>query len=426
MPITTNHTIHTIEAFLLKTTVFLIPSNLAYHFYFSSAYINGRLSDYLLPKLYLSDIPIIILIAIYLFRNIKKGYSFSNTNKWILALISFLIVKSLTSPNPTSSLWYVVKIIEFYLFGKYLVQKYSQSDVLKLIRYPLIFSIIMQTGLSIYQYINQRSLIGYYFLGEPDLSAIDIAKITANGSLEVIPYGTTAHPNILAGFVAIGLLLLVSSTHFHPGKIYKKAELIMVTGLFSLIMYRTRSLSALSGAIIPIIILEANKVIGSIKVGLLFQITASITLISSLLIYPIFNQLKVETDNPSFYQRYELNVAAVSIFLQNPLSGTGPNLFTQYLPDYPISRQQSYVLQPAHHGLLLILAETGIIGTILILGSLASWIQTSNRTKSSVTVFLPAAGLFIILLLDHYPLTLQTGQLLLTFGLTLPLLKTKI
>ena len=197
------------------------------------------------------------------------------------------------------------------------------------------------------------------------------------------------------------------------------------TGLSILVIWLTKSISALSGLVFTIFLYCLNYVISIIHIHLLFQILISITLLSSLIVYPILNQSQIMTDNPSFYERYEINKSAINIIRQHFLSGVGPNLFIQYLPSLPISRQQSYLLQPAHHGLFLIWAETGLLGVVFLFANLASWYKKVKALRPPISAFLPLAAIYIILLLDHYPLTLQTGQLLLTFALALPLLKSQ-
>ena len=418
-----SHTQKRVERCLLQLSIFLIPSSLAYHFDFSGAYSNGRLIDYLLPKLYLSDIPIILIIIIFLFNN--RYYIGKSLFKSVLIIlfIFYLLLNSFLSPNPLSSTWFDLKIIEFILFGAILVKSYTDDRFISAIRVPLAASILLQLIVSLYQYIHHSSIFGYYFFGEPNLESVGVATtITASG-LEVIPYGTTVHPNVLAGFLIVSFLILLHSAHLSPKYYLKKASNIVVTGLILIIFYFTRSFSALSGGIITILLNLYKKYISSLNHRLIFLIISPSILLVSLLIFPIFHQLNLQSDSPSFYERYELNQVAFLLIWRHPLFGIGPNLFTQYLPHFPLSRQQSYLLQPVHNGLLLLLSETGLVGLFLIILLLRQWYHQIKAAKPSFSAFLPVVCLFIILQLDHYPITLQTGQLLLTLSLVLPALK---
>lgn len=413
-----------VEALLLQSTMFLIPTNLAYHIYYQGAYINSRLSDYLLPKLYLSDLPLVALLIIFIFNNYKYLAKSFYKNRYTSLLIAYLLIISLVSIKSISSLWYVAKVIEFYLFGVYLSKTYTARHFLSLIAPPLWLSVGFQSIVGMSQYIRQNSVYGYFLFGEPDLHSLGVAKMTTARGLEIIPYGTTAHPNVLAGFIVVSLLLLSLRTHLSPKKISQKAVEIIVTGLSIPILYLTRSFTALSGFLFAISINKAKKNISSLYGRVIYQIILSITIIISLLFFPIFHQLNIFSDNPSFYERYELNTIALRLLHNHPITGIGPNMFTLYLPQFPISKQQSYVLQPVHNGLLLVLAESGLIGVVLISLNLHSWAQRTKAVRSSISAFLPLVALLFILQFDHYPLTLQTGQLLLTISLVLPALKT--
>lgn len=413
-----------LEIFLLQTLIFLIPSNLAYHVYTDSAYLNGRLVDYLLPKLYLSDIPIIILLVVYVFKNKISIIKSIKNSKYIFLLSLYLLIIGLVSSNPLASSWYSFKVIELMFLGIYLHRRYTFSRFISLITPPLTLSIFLQASLALYQYINQSSFFGYYFLGEPDLTSTTIVHAATPYGLKILPYGTTPHPNVLAGFLAIGLILIHLRT-LHILKNKPKLSLnFILTGLSFIVLLLSRSLSALSGIIFAFLIFFNRKIIIRQKHNLLIQISIYITIFMSLLFFPFLYHTKILSDNPSFYERYELNQIAINQILSHPLFGVGSNLFIKHLPDYPLGHQQSYLLQPVHHGLLLITAETGLAGLLLISLCLVSWFKLIQATKHPISAFLPLACLFVILQLDHYPLTLQTGQLLLTFSLVLPTLKT--
>ena len=101
------------------------------------------------------------------------------------------------------------------------------------------------------------------------------------------------------------------------------------------------------------------------------------------------------------------------MWTKHPLIGVGLGNYLTELPNYLVSRQ-IYFLQPVHNIYLLILSETGVIGFSFFLFVL--WNTLKNRFR------IIHYSLFIILflgLVDHYPLTLQQGQLLFTLLLAM-------
>src|SRR5689334_2459990 len=53
-----------VEAWILAGILFLVPSNLFFKFWTESAYVHGLLVDYLIPKLYASDLLIIAFCVV--------------------------------------------------------------------------------------------------------------------------------------------------------------------------------------------------------------------------------------------------------------------------------------------------------------------------------------------------------------------------
>ncbi len=121
-------------------------------------------------------------------------------------------------------------------------------------------------------------------------------------------------------------------------------------------------------------------------------------------------------DFESLSRRYQLNLAAIQIWADHPLFGIGLNQFTASLPHYTQIEASTRFLQPVHNIYLLILSETGLIG-LVILTAIFWKLFSIQRLAFSIPVII----LLIIGLVDHYPLTLQTGQLLavLSIGLFL-------
>ncbi len=118
--------------------------------------------------------------------------------------------------------------------------------------------------------------------------------------------------------------------------------------------------------------------------------------------------------------RKQLNTAAVSIWGAVPFWGVGLGNFLLTLPSH-LARAQVYFLQPVHNIYLLFLSEAGAFGIIMMcLGLYVVW----KKHKRPITISPMYYALISILLLgfvDHYPVTLQQGQLLFAvfFGLVL-------
>ena len=410
------------QVWQLVLVIFLIPSNLFIILSKEQGYVSGLLSDYLLPKLYAVDLALIGLLAIWLWRRKKAGIAGLKRWKWQSGWISAAIVlagggvlvKSLVAWDfDLLSLWYPAKLV---LAGSLFVYLASAPPVFKPEKNKvnksaqsylsaLAATVLFQSLVGLYQFFTQKSLLGYWFFGEPNLSnPIGLAKANIVGAEYVLPYGTTAHPNVLAGVVAVymSLLLLFWGTGKNKWlKILRQAALLagiaVLTVSFSLsawlvlvlgVMLAARQASGLPWKTSKVV-LAAVIVLVVIPLGLIY--------------------FAPNSQNPSVYRRAALNEAAMEMFANYPGLGIGLNRFTAELENFyqsPAGEITRFV-QPAHHVGLLWLADTGIAGIGLV-AALAVWLY---RRRLHRPVALTALVLSPALALDHYLLTQSAGLL---------------
>lgn len=359
---------------LFYLIVFLIPSNLAKHFPVASAYVGGSLVDYLIPTVYLTDILIILLLILKPIKTLPKPLII-----FLLCLLPSVV--GATSPIPAVYKW--LKFLEIGLLAGWIKQ--YRPPIIK----PLIAALIFQSILALGQWFHQGSLAGYWFFGEqPYTSATaGIDKITwLDGSLKVPPLGTTPHPNVLGGFLAVGLALGPS---LFTDKVGPFAILILPA------LFLTFSLSA----------------------WLAFLIRNKWTLLAGAIALIIFGQnLSFMAPESSFSRRSQLTKIALEMFKDHPLIGAGLNNFTVVMDHYGYIPATTRFLQPVHNIYLLLLSETGLIG---LLGFLYLLIKGRSLFADKVRPF-QIRSLFLLLFLglfDHWPLTLQTGLLLFCLAL---------
>lgn len=396
-----------IYTFLICSIVFLIPSNLFLKLNTSSAYVNGLLVDYLIPKLYLSDIFILILLLFWLIKVVlnKKKIAFKTSRFYLPSiLISLIIIRQIFTPYPLAAVWYLFKLIEIGLLGWFLAthKKLFQKST---IYFSIICTILFQSSLALWQFFTQKSLLGYTFLGEPNLSnSIGLAKDIWWNTGRVLPYGTTAHPNILGGVLAIFSLILIIQllkTKQKWAQILTSLTILLTIFVITL----TQSISALTSLIIGnllILLKPYYQKIANISRKLLIG-SGIIMVVTPLLINLTANSFK----NNSLTRRSYLQNAAIEMFLNNPIAGVGLNQFTARVEEYSNAQEIVRFIQPAHHIGLLWLAETGVFGILLI------WILGGEikikKIILSLIILLPIA------VLDHYLLTQQSGLLLFVF-----------
>ena len=400
-------TLKNLPLLLFGLLIFFLPSNLAYHFFTATATVQGTLVDYLIPKLYLTDLFIlgIFILSIPTIRGAVKRHLgggryrlLRGVTPWIITFFSVTLIHGLLAPYPLAALWFWFKLLEMTLFAWWLKTHLS----LAAIRYTLIagltMSVLWQSILAIAQWLSQSSIIGYWFLGEPvfSITTPGIAKTTFLGAVKVLPYGTTPHPNVLAGFLVFSLVILFGSSF---GSTISK----YIAGITLLL---TQSLSAWLALGLIVLFIGLKTTFSTKMVKLL----TTFALLSGLTLFILLSTKSSLLDSESFSRRYKLNLVAIKIWADYPLFGTGLNQFTPYLSQYAQIEASTRFLQPVHNIYLLLLSETGLIGLALVILILRQFVK-----KFSI----PLIALLIIGLFDHYPFTLQTGQLLLAISLAL-------
>jgi O-antigen ligase len=144
-------------------------------------------------------------------------------------------------------------------------------------------------------------------------------------------------------------------------------------------------------------------------------------------------------ESESFVVRRQLNDSAIAMWLHSPIFGVGLGNYLVNLPEYLV-KHEVYYLQPVHSIYLLLLTEVGIVGVgllvLIILYLLNSEFGIVNSEKKHTSIYsvnqkrtslfpIPYSlfALLILGLFDHYPLSLQQGQILTTVIISLNFLK---
>ena len=407
-----------------------MPTQLGKHFWPNWAFVYGLRLDYLSPTIYLTDI---FILGIFLFslpkliqeiKQVQKKYFIGS----VLILLVFL-VGLMGSKNLGAGLYGVIKFLEFSFLVYFAAKNYKSFN--QVVLFCCVFlAIVFEASLAILQYLNQGSLGGiFYFFGERAFNATTpgIANASINGQLFLRPYATFSHPNVLAGFLILAMLLLFLFSL--KNRLLKPFALIGII-LGTSALFLTLSRTAILLWIIYLVILFGLWMFEKYKKHnfnpqlLVFSIVTILVVIVFLVWqnnYVLQRFLTTKLSDESVVQRQELISQSLKMFSTNPLFGTGINNFYNNL-SFNISNQKSEFIQPVHNIFLLVLSETGIIGLcaflFLLLKSFLAILKKQNKYLLLSLLAIIFLGMF-----DHYFLTLQQGQLLLSLVLGISLAK---
>lgn len=382
----------------------LLPTQLGFHFWPEWSYVLGRKIDYLSPTVYLTDILIVLLLLTWAMENVSRiTYSvlgIIRNTKYVIPFVLFAFLNAWFAASPWVAVYKWLKVFEFVGLGWYIVKnRYRISEI----RHPIMIGVLYSSVIALVQFAIQRSVGGpLWFLGERtfDITTPGIARWEGFGRLLLRPYATFPHPNVLGGYLAVFLPVIIQYANKPINQYFNKIRYIfvmtVVLGVISLVLSFSRSawIACLVG-------------VGLINRKLLLPALFVVVLIL----------LRVNVYEESLTVRNNLNTAAISMWKQSPLVGVGLGNFVVELPKQSIHRQGNF-LQPAHNIYLLVLSETGVVGAVLFL-----WVLMRGARGAKGHLGKMLMTLFIIGLVDHYPLTLQQGQILLTLVLGLSMVK---
>ena len=374
---------------VLFLLVFSLPFQLGYHFWLPETYVASFRIDYLAPTFYLTD----LLLILFLATNFKITVSiiinfFIKPSGWFFGALVLL--------NLATASFSLITILAWVRLGSYLLllAALAKTDHLaKKVLLPFSLSLIFIIGLAITQFILQSSLGGIlYFFGERPLSLAlpNVAKMNLPWGQILRPYATFSHPNSLAGYLLVSLVIL---RQIPAPKVIRHFLIGAIVLTFS------------KAAIFTLIILE-----------LIRPKLIQIILLSAVLGFLPFLRL-----DPSFSSRYYLLPPTAKIVGDRPFFGVGLKQFIPSLATHLPASQVSYAtLQPVHHTFILIFAELGLLGVLLI--TKIFWTPLSKLTKDKkIRPYL--LDLFSIILmpgsLDHYWWTLPQNQLIIVLVLAL-------
>lgn len=395
------------EDALLALIAFFAPAHFFLKADASWAIVGGLPVDYLYPKVFAVDVVIAALLLCARLPQPDKDEK-KALYVWLAFCVLHLFIHA-GSPFLFSSAWFLAELtlglglLRFFLHRA----KWWRG---RLLRWGVLVGLIWQTGLGLSQLTLNREVAGYVLLGEPTLSVsradVAVSDIPSLGE-QILPYGTTAHPHLLALYLTTGLFL-VWILHRPQNSVL---QIFILSAIFSAsvlyVIARTESLTITLAAGAFAVLFFGWK-----KFMLPIRRFAPALLVLALLIAIGIPALLATVKNlePSWSRRSALQALAIRAFVEHPISGVGLNQLAAESESYGFAPATYRFRQPPHHAGLLLLAETGIIGMFFFV-TISLVVHRMYTVKKDVFALavIPFALLFS---LDHLLLSNRFGQLL--------------
>ncbi|MDD4136038.1 MAG: O-antigen ligase family protein [Candidatus Shapirobacteria bacterium] len=406
----------------------LIPTQLGKHFWPEWSYLLGIRIDYLSPTLYLLDLVWIVLIFNWIKPSVLRTSPltgrFSKIFKFkYFLVVGFVGVNILMAVNPWVAVYKWLRVfqllITFFYFRKN--KTLIKENLVKII--PC--WIILESLLAVAQIAKNGSLNGiFYWLGERSFSfnTIGIAQMSVLGRGLVRAYGTFSHPNSLAGFLLVSLLLWwwlksLSASPFLP---LTKGRLknvwwwvVFWFGFLGIMVSGSRTIWILTLGLIFWFLLKNIKKRADI-IGLILLVLGVV--IFGLRLVNMEYQMSDFLggwDSDGVSKRIQLNVSGLKMIKESSLFGVGLGNFLVRLPEFQ-KNNGIFWLQPVHNILILLWSEIGILGLFLFF-----WFFGENFSRRKINwIFKVIFGVVVVSgMVDHYWLTLPQNVWLLVLVL---------
>ena len=424
--------------YLFYLFVFLLPwqARLIY----SEGFLNGGYWEYGSLSLYVTEIllgiifVLVIILAVRQFRLTNARSQIQWLDVLFISLIMFAGLSILWSVNAIVSWNFWLMLIEG-LALLYLASRIGWNYI-KLAT-TVVISALIQSCLAIYQFSTQ-TVWSSKWLGMSGQHVADGGVSVVEGAGRWLrAYGSLPHPNMLGGFLTVAILLLIGllfhyrKKYYHPPWTISIKFLVSVFSLFAsltIITYAlllTFSRSAWMGLIFAILFIWVVLFRQKRKQQLWFFLKLNIIILLVVILFTVIygnllcNRFNIDSrlEAQSISERQVGWYEAGKIFKERPLFGVGLGAYTQALYDMDNSRP-SYQYQPVHNIDMLIIAEMGIVGWLIVVVMIIYLLYLSHKKLYSrdddellmiVGVFL---AILIISFFDHYLWSLYFGLML--------------
>jgi O-antigen ligase len=393
------------------------------------------------PVIYLSDLPLLVLISVWLYEILikKQGVFFPKSNVYALAFIAWSGLSLINATVFSYGFFDLLRTIKFYLLYLYIANNTKSISTLKTLVKYLLLGVIFQGLICIYQYSSQdiSHIFGNLF-GKQDLYTQEsIEKFSeffavAPGSEKKRASGTVGPTNAQAQYfeflLPLAFLLSLASLKFWRHAFYWAA---LIIGLIGLIVTYSRGgmLGIMVGFLAVFLFAKRLKLLTTKK----YAAVIIVSLLIGVLLTPAVYKFSISRKEAGL-ARIHLYKVGVDMIRTHPILGVGLNNHIVRESQFDPDTYDFDFPTPIHNHYLFIASEVGIPGLIFFLAFLLSSLLmslTATRSKDfyCAVIALGIIGAFMAIgvhnLVDHLSFHTNLTLLWLFAGLAAALYRLK-
>ena len=339
----------------------------------------------------------------------------------VIAIAVFLAVPF--STERSLALFNAVTIVGFIALALYVLNEVkSVSQVLPAVALMM----FVQAVVAITQVVSQEEF-GLTAIGEFDLdpAVSGVSIVWTNDAPRLLrAYGLSDHPNILGGVLAAALLVVLAGlTRYRDGTMAIAGGVFAIGVAAVLVTFsRAAALGLGAGLAFALMIVLVRRDWNTLGLWLAACVVAF--LVAAPLVRPYTPYLSARvnptaqpvgsTEERALSERSALARNTNEIFVGHPATGVGagvlPTAMKEAFPDF------TYHYSPAHVVILVVAAETGILGAfaygvLLIAPWLLLWLRRDRLTPELIGISGAVLTLTVLGLFDYYTWSLMSGRL---------------
>lgn len=405
------------EAALLAA-IFCLPFSAVWLISQTSADIGGAFNAFAVPKLYLSEPLVAFASMLYLVAHPPS----LSPRLYALAGVAIIAACSpLWSQDPLLAVTGALHVTVGLLFLLALVTALQGRSFARKAAVVFVATVSLQAAWAVAQYALQHDL-GLAGLGEsalrPDIPGV--AKIVTDGENHIRGYGSLPHPNVLAAYVSAAIFI-VGSWLIWPSTTRRQRAALTLT----LLMLSAGLLVTFSRVALILTLINGSLVLAFTYRRWrrlpweAFVAAAAFVVFAAYLTQPLMSRTSVNSAQETGITNRAVGYEAAFAMITERPYGVGAGNFVREIESFKPGLP-AYQQQPAHNAPLLITAELGIMGGVLVIAyiCLLGWrfhtYLPSDHGQNTVNFSLfMLGGVFIGMgMVDHFFWSLPMGLLL--------------
>lgn len=413
-----------LKSWLLCAIFFLLPWQT--RFIFDQATIGGDATPFGVLSVYAVEVLVLVTALVTMLRKVDRPKIDATYRVPIVLSIAVFVMAaiSLLSTSHIDVSWNALFHLgcAMVFFALLLDRKVALK--------PLLLSfaagLVIPMGLGVWQVIFDGSPASTIFgLALRDANALgDAVTVGSDGVRQLRAYGSFPHPNIFGGYLAVGLLACAGLFR----EVKKPKYLLLIPVVFAVLLALSASRAAILGLILGMFLAGLVARLQNVKLARILVIPIAIAVIGGAMALSFATPLAeivrsgetTSVEARSIEERVEQYFDYPAALSGRWLLGNGLGAYTFAAFDAGTCRD--WDCQPIHNIPLLILAEIGLLGALVVF----AWSSSIDRinfnrfpNRDALVAFAMGNVVLVILFFDHWIWSQWAGLALIAFVMAL-------